>query len=118
MKPDRRSGGERRSAMRYRLLLDLEYEDSSGRHRGTLSDISEEGCFILGGGETRDGEALRIFFPLSAGMKVEFAGWIANHVFEIGFAVRFDDLTSAQKDFIGNFIEEHKDVRIDPDRKS
>ena len=104
--------------MRYRLLLDLEYEDGSGRHTGTLSDISEEGCFILGAGETRDGEAVKIFFPLSAGMKVEFAGWIANHVLEIGFAVTFDELTNAQKDFIRNFIEEHKEVRGQPGRKT
>lgn len=110
MKPDRRSGYDRRNALRYRLIVDLQYEDYRGRRTGTLSDISPDGCFILGGGETRDGDVVKVFLPLSTGMTVQFAGVIANHILEIGFAVRFGELSAAQTEFLENFIEVHKET--------
>jgi len=108
VKPDRRSGSDRRHAPRYRLIVDLQFEDYRGRRAGTLTDISPEGCFILGGDETRDGDDVKIYLPLSSGMTVQFAGRIANHIMEIGFAVRFAKLSAAQTDFLKNFIEVHK----------
>jgi hypothetical protein len=108
LKPDRRSGDDRRSISRHRLTIDLEYEDPNGRHSGTLSDISRDGCFILGSGQTRDGDEIKIYLPLSAGMKVAFVGEVANHILEIGFAVKFYDLSVAQAEFLVNFIDEHK----------
>jgi hypothetical protein len=91
------------------LLIDLEYEDERGRHAGTLSDISPEGCFILGKGETQDGDEVRVFLPLSAGMTVQFEGVVANHVLEIGFAVNFTGLSPIQSEFLENFIDSHVD---------
>jgi len=96
--------------------MDLEYEDRKGRHTGTLSDISPNGCFILGNGETQDGDEVRVYLPLSVGMTVEFAGVIANHVLEIGFAVNFTGLSAAQLDFLENFIDVHKDSLSGPRR--
>lgn len=72
---------------------------------GTISDISEHGCFILTAGEVQDGENVKIFFPLSGGMKVLFWGEIVNHVQEIGFAVRFFALSEAQEDFLEKFVD-------------
>ena len=89
--------------------MDLEYEDHTGRHTGTLSDISPQGCFILGKGEAQDGDEVRVYLPLSVGMTVEFEGVIANHVLEIGFAVNFTDLSAAQAEFLVSFIDVHKD---------
>lgn len=108
MKIDRRSGQDRRSSLRHRMIIDLEFEDAAGRHPGTLSDISDAGCFILSSTATSDGDHVKVFLPLSAGMKVQFAGTVANQVQEIGFAVKFDPLTNAQADFMGNFIDEHE----------
>jgi hypothetical protein len=107
VKPDRRSGTDRRSTSRYGLLLEIEYEDRKGRHPGTLSDISPTGCFILGKGEVADGDDVRVFLPLSSGMTVQFEGEIANHVLEIGFAVNFLNLSEAQTEFLDNFIAVH-----------
>lgn len=100
---DRRSGLERRRSARSKLTIDVEWETTIGRRAGTLSDINELGCFILTGGFVEDGEAIKIFLPLNAGTKVEFAGSVANHVYEIGFACNFVDLTIAQKEFLGRF---------------
>ncbi|MBC7898979.1 MAG: PilZ domain-containing protein [Saprospiraceae bacterium] len=105
---DRRTGAERRRSERSKVTIDVEWETSSGRRAGTLSDISELGCFVLSDGDVEDGESVKIFLPLSDGMKVEFAARVTNHVFEIGFAGSFVDTTSAQKEFLTNFVELHK----------
>lgn len=97
---DRRSGTERRSTNRYPLELDIEWEGTAGRVPGSLSDISLDGCFVLGSGEVEDGERVRIFVPLADGMRVEFSGVVANSVFEIGFGVKFDQLSAAQRDLL------------------
>lgn len=102
---DRRSGKERRKTERYSVNIDVEWEGMVGRKSGTLSDISPEGCFVLSSGEVEDSENVKIFLPLTDGMKVQFWGQVINHVFEIGFAVRFIELSPAQKDFLEKFIE-------------
>jgi hypothetical protein len=109
VKPDRRSGIDRRAASRFTLLLDVKYEDHNGPHTGTLSDISPEGCFIMGSGEIQDGDDVRIFLPLSDGMSVRFDGVVVNHVLEIGFAANFTNLTPVQEEFLVSFIDMHKD---------
>lgn len=105
---DRRSGKERRQTERYSVNIDVEWEGMVGRKSGTLSDISREGCFVLSSGEVEDTENVKIFLPLTEGMKVQFWGQVINHVFEIGFAIRFIELSPAQKDFLEKFIESLK----------
>jgi hypothetical protein len=38
-------------------------------------------------------------------MKVQFWGEVTNHVFEIGFAARFVELSEAQEDFLEKFLD-------------
>ncbi len=97
---DRRSGIERRSSNRYQVDVEIEWEASGTRSPGSISDVSLEGCFVLGSGDVLDGDRVRIFIPLADGMKVEFGGAVANHVFEIGFGVKFDPLASAQRELL------------------
>src|SRR5688572_14821046 len=102
---DRRKSEERRRARRFAVTIDIEWESHSVRRTGTMSDISEEGCFILSDVDVTDGELVKIFIPLTDGMKIEFLGQVANFVYEIGFAVHFLGLTDAQKEFLTNFVE-------------
>ena len=104
---DRRKSEDRRRAKRYSISLDVEWESHFGRRSGTLSDISSEGCFILSEVDVSDGELVKIFIPLTDGMKVEFLGQVANFVYEIGFAVHFLSVSEAQKEFLENFVEVH-----------
>lgn len=97
---DRRSGSERRGTNRHPVEVDVEWEGSGGRLPGSISDVSLDGCFVLSSGDVNDGEHIKIFVPLADGMKVEFGGWVANHVFEIGFAIKFDQLSVAQRDLL------------------
>ena len=107
---DRRTTGEdRRSKKRYPINLDVEWESHYGKRSGTLSDISEDGCFVLSEVDVSDGELVKIYIPLSDGMKVEFMGQVANFVYEIGFAVNFLSLSDAQREFLKNFMEVYKE---------
>ena len=102
---DRRKREERRKAKRYPVNIEVEWENHYGRRPGTLGDISEDGCFILSEVDVSEGELIKVFIPLTDGMKVQFLGQVANYVYEIGFAIHFLSLSDAQKEFIANFVE-------------
>ena len=102
---DRRKNDERRQHKRYEINMTIEWESHFGRREGTLSDVSEAGCFILTEVDLTDGELVKVFIPLSDGMSVEFLGQVANYVYEIGFAVHFLSLSEAQKEFLANFVD-------------
>ena len=101
---DRRSGEERRNANRYPVEVEVEWQGTVGRSPGSISDISLEGCFVLCSGDVNDGDLVKIYIPLSDGMKVEFGGTVANHVLEIGFGLKFDPLSQAQRDVLAALV--------------
>jgi hypothetical protein len=101
---DRRSGQERRSSNRYPVEVEIEWQGTVGRSPGSLSDVSLDGCFVLSSGQVNDGDHVKIFVPLSDGMKVEFGGRVANHVLEIGFGLKFDQLSAAQRDLLSTMV--------------
>ena len=102
---ERRAGGDRRSVNRFNVSIEVEWEGLIGRKPGTISDISPVGCFLLSSGEVEDGENVKIFLPLTDGRKIQFWGEVSNHVFEIGFAVKFIELSDAQKEFLEVFVD-------------
>lgn len=102
---DRRSGEERRSVNRYQVEVDVEWQTAGERQPGSLSDVSLDGCFVLSAGDVVDGEPVKIFIPLSDGMKVEFSGRVTNHVLEIGFGARFDKISAAQRDLLASLVQ-------------
>lgn len=106
---DRRTGRDRRNIERFKVNIEVEWEGLVGRKSGTISDISPQGCFILCSGDVEDAETVKIFFPLTDGRKIEFWGEVVNHVFEIGFAIRFIELSEAQKDFFEKFVDTLRD---------
>ncbi len=103
---DRRSGADRRGTKRYAIELDVEWEGTSGRLPGSMSDISIDGCFILCTGDVSDGEQVTMFVTLIDGMKVEFGAKVVNHVYEIGFGVKFDQLTKQQREILLNLLRD------------
>ncbi|MEO6655419.1 MAG: PilZ domain-containing protein [Pyrinomonadaceae bacterium] len=105
---DRRSGTERRGTNRYPVEMDVEWVGSAGRSPGTISDVSLDGCFVLSSGDVNDGENIRLYVPLADGMKVEFSGRVANHVFEIGFGIKFDQLSLAQRDLLIKIVRDNE----------
>jgi hypothetical protein len=67
------------------------------------------GCFVLCSGEVEDGETIKLFFPLTDGRKIQLLGEIMNHVFEIGYAIRFIELSEAQEEFLEVFVDTLRD---------
>jgi hypothetical protein len=108
---DRRSGQERRASNRYPVEMDVEWEGAAGRQPGTLSDVSLDGCFVLSSGDIEDGDPVKIFVPLADGMRVQFDGKVANHVYEIGFGVRFGQLSAAQRDLLSQIVHRSEGPR-------
>lgn len=106
---ERRGGRDRRNNRRYIVNIEVEWEGLVGRKSGTISDISVLGCFVLSSGDVEDGENVKIFFPLTDGRTIQFWGEVANHALEIGFAMRFIELSDAQKDFLEKFIDTLRD---------
>ena len=102
---DRRSGRDRRLQKRFNVKIETVWEGLVGRKPGTISDISTLGCFVLCSGEVEDGENVKVFFPLTDGRKIQFWGEVINHVLEIGFAIRFIELSIAQRDFLEKFVD-------------
>lgn len=105
MTSDRRKGKERRAIERFKTSIDVEWENIEGKQKGTISDISTRGCFVLCSGEVQDGERVKIYFPLTSGSKIPLWGEVANHFQEIGFALEFTELTDTQKDFLEVFVD-------------
>lgn len=105
---DRRSGDERRGSNRYPVELDIEWETATGRQPGSISDVSLDGCFVLSSGDVNDGEPVKIFVPLDDGMKVQFEGKVANHVYEIGFGVKFASLSAAQRELLVKMVSRNE----------
>jgi hypothetical protein len=105
---DRRAGNDRRTAPRFAVSVPVIWEGKSGRKKGTVNDISREGCFVLCSGDVDDGEIIKLFMPLSDGMKVQILGEVVNHIFELGFGVRFVELSVAQRNFISKLLDAAK----------
>ena len=74
------------------------------RLRSLEDERSSLGCFVLCSGEVEKGENVKLFFPLAEGMKVQFWGEIVNHVFEIGFGVKFIEVNAAQREFLEEMV--------------
>ena len=104
-KIDRRRGSDRRENDRHGVSIDIQWENLAGRRPGTVNDLSVSGCFLLSGGEVEDGDTIKIYFPSREGEQMQVWGRIVNHVFEVGFAVRFVNLTEQQSTFLSDLIE-------------
>ena len=101
---ERRSGEDRRVDERFTVDIDIEWEGLVGRRAGTISDISFGGCFVMCSAEVDDGETVKIFLPLADGMRVQFWGEVVNHIFEIGFGMRFIEVSEPQREIILSII--------------
>ena len=102
--PDRRRSTDLRSARRYTVTIDIEWEHSGQRYPGTISDLSEGGCFVLTGVEVEDGSEVGVFLPIGDGMKVQYVGTVTNHVYEIGFAASFTRVSEAQRNVLRSYL--------------
>lgn len=114
---DRRMGSERRLSPRFAVNIEITWQTLGAENAGTISDISRHGCFVLCSGEVEDGEIARLKIPLMNGEKIEMKGEIVNHVYEMGFGMRFVELNDPQRLFLERLCHKLKQ-RSDANRKN
>jgi len=96
---------ERRRAERYRVNVDALWENSTRRQRrGTISDISTSGCFLLTAPEVKVNEPVKVGIQFPGGKAVTLSGEAVYAVEEIGFALRFTDLGEQERRFLHRLI--------------
>jgi len=71
-----------------RANINVRWETLKDQGRGSVSDLSATGCFILSGGAVHSGELVQMHLYFEDEI-VALWGQIAYAVSEIGFAVRF-----------------------------
>lgn len=96
---------ERRRAERFRVNLDVRWEGASGQRKGTISDISTSGCFILTSPEVEAAEPIKVGIQLPQGKTVTLPGEAVYSTEEIGFALRFTDLGQKEQLFLQRLID-------------
>lgn len=98
-------GAERRRAERVRVNLDVIYADRVRQHRGTISDISITGCFVLAAGDATTAESITITINLPNHKTIHLAGEVVYNTPEIGFAIRFVELPDSVLKFVQKLVE-------------
>ncbi len=96
---------EKRAMRRFPLNVEIEWEGSKGRQKGTISELSSLGCFILCSGQVENGEIVSVFIPLADGMTVKFLGQVVNHEVEIGFGITFHKTNRQQQQILDSIID-------------
>lgn len=95
---------ERRKKPRYRVDLPVRWEGVLTQQAGTVSSISETGCFVLTGGKVEPKELIRLEIDFPNGSSACFWSEVVDEAYDIGFAARFtsgsDDDVSLLKNLI------------------
>ena len=98
-------GVERRKAKRFKVNLPAHWAGARARERGTVSDLSITGCFVLTAGQTVPGEPVSLVMQLPGDVLVRLVGEVVYYHEEIGFAVRFTEGEAADKRQLAGFLK-------------
>ena len=96
---------DRRQARRVRVNFPARWEGLMAQNEASISDISITGCMVLSGGDVTEGELIRLEVQFPNGEWAFQWGEVAYPVPEIGFALRFTELTDQEKDRLQNLID-------------
>ena len=96
---------ERRRAERFRVNVDALWESATRLRKGTISDISTSGCFVLTAPEITANEPVKIGIQFPSGKGVTLSGEAVYAVEEIGFALRFTELSEREQQFLHRLID-------------
>ncbi len=96
---------ERRRAPRARVNLDVSWQAGNEARKGTISDISVSGCFVLCSGDVNDGNPVEVEFHLARAKAIALRGEVVNHHEEIGFAMRFTEIGRKESSFLKKLVE-------------
>jgi len=95
---------ERRRAERVRADLPVRWEGFLEKSRGTISDISVTGCFILTGGAVKTDELVSVEMDVPALLHMQLWGVVVYSSEPVGFAIRFKELSATEQGLLDRVI--------------
>lgn len=96
---------ERRNSERVPLPLEAHWAGQSGRHAARITDISMGGCYIESLGQVSVGERVDFEIQLQTGKWMHLSGQIAFCHPNIGFGLRFRELSELESNLLENVID-------------
>jgi hypothetical protein len=87
---------ERRTAPRLQVNFPVRWEGVLTQQVGSITSISETGCFVLTGGKVQQKELIRLEIDFPTGPAC-FWSEVVDEPYEIGFAERFTSADEAEK---------------------
>jgi hypothetical protein len=105
---------ERRRAERVRVNLDVMFTDQLQQQKGTISDISVTGCFILSAGDATAAAPVTVTIQLPSKKAIKLTGEVVYNTPEIGFAIRFRELPKSGQSFLEKLVKRLSQAQNQP----
>jgi hypothetical protein len=96
---------ERRDSKRVWADIKVQWHGLLSSREGSISDISLTGCFILTGGDVSPGELVSVEIDLQGLLRMQLWGKVVYHITDMGFALRFRDLSVTDSTLLARLIE-------------
>jgi hypothetical protein len=96
---------ERRDSKRVWADITAQWHGLLKSREGSISDMSLTGCFILTGGEVSPGELVSVEIDLPGLLRMQLWGKVVYHIADMGFALRFKDLSVTDTTLLARLIE-------------
>src|ERR1044072_2594121 len=90
---------EQRANQRLAVYLNVMWEGVLGRDKGTISDISVGGCFILSGAKVIPQELIRVEIQFPTDEWITTWGEVANYTQDIGFGIRYTEVGEGKEKY-------------------
>jgi PilZ domain-containing protein len=107
---------DRRSNPRIRVQLPARWEGVLHKEKGTITDLSRSGCFVLTGGQVEIKELIWLEIQIPETEPVCFWAEVVDQAYEIGFAVRFNSGDEADEKRLQDYVETV--IRTSPEKLS
>ncbi|GEM_PF-5499907 len=95
---------KKRQSPRVPVNIEVEWQGLFGKQKGTITEMSQLGCFILCSGEVIDGETIRATISTLPNGNVDLTGEVVHHQHDIGFGIRFSGLNAKGKSFLREYV--------------
>ena len=102
---------ERRQHERIQIYLRVRWEGLFGCYEGTISDISEGGCFILSEKQSTLRELIRVEVELHDGEWAKVWGEVTNQFPGVGFGVRYTEVEGEDENKFSLSLSQTKSIR-------
>ena len=96
---------EKRRDERVSLPLEARCEGLSGKYTARLSDLSFGGCYVETLALVAVGERIRFEIQLPTGRWLPLNGEVVYHQQNLGFGVRFTELSELDHEMLAHIIE-------------